>query len=64
MRRPTTSPAGSYRPSFPTSSSVIAREAIENPDPALRVRAARYAMDYAVKFCDVDKVGDVLPPPP
>ena len=40
--------------------SVIAREAIENPDPALRVRAARYAMDYAVKFCDVDKIGDAL----
>ena len=40
--------------------SVIAREAIENPDPALRVRAARYAMDYAVKFCDVDKLGGVL----
>ena len=34
--------------------SVIAREAIENPDPALRIRAARYAMDYAVKFCNLD----------
>ena len=40
--------------------SVIAREAIENPDPALRVRAARYGMDYAVKFCDVDRLGDAL----
>ena len=36
--------------------SVLAKEAIENPDPAIRIRAARYAMNYAVKFCELDKL--------
>ena len=38
--------------------SVIAKEAIENPDPAVRIRAARYAMNYGVKFCVVGKLSD------
>ena len=38
--------------------SVLAQEAIENPDPAVLIRAARCAMNYAVKFCDVDKLAD------
>ena len=36
--------------------SVLAKEAMENPDPAVRIRAARYAMDYAVRFHDVDNL--------
>ena len=40
--------------------SVLATEAIENPDPALRIRAARYAMNYAVKFSDFDRLADDL----
>ena len=38
--------------------SVLAAEAIENPDPAVRIRAARYAMSYAVRFCETDKLAD------
>ncbi len=38
--------------------SVLAREAIENPDPSIRIRAARYALNYAVKFSDFDKLVD------
>ena len=38
--------------------SVLAAEAIENPDPLVRIRAARYAMNYAVRFCEVDKLAD------
>ena len=40
--------------------SVLAREAIENPDPALRIRAARYAMNYAVRFSDLDRLTNDL----
>ena len=40
--------------------SVLAAEAIENPDPAVRIRAARYAMSYAVKFCETDRLADDL----
>ncbi len=40
--------------------SVLAKEAIENPDPTIRIRAARYAMNYAVRFHDVDKLTDDL----
>ena len=36
--------------------SVLAAEAIENPDPAVRIRAARYAMSYAVRFCEADRL--------
>ena len=45
---------------MPHALSIIAREAIENPDPAIRIRAARYTMDYAVKFCDLDALADVI----
>ena len=38
--------------------SVLAAEAIENPDPVVRIRAAHYAMNYAVKFCEIDKLTD------
>ena len=38
--------------------SVLAREAIENPDPSIRIRAARYALNYAFKFSDFDKLAD------
>ena len=40
--------------------SVLAAEAIENPDPGVRIRAARYALSYAVKFCETDKLNDDL----
>ena len=40
--------------------SVLAAEAIENPDPAIRIRAARYALNYAVRFRDFDKLADDL----
>ena len=40
--------------------SVLAKEAIENPDPSIRIRAARYAMNYAVRFHDVDNLTDNL----
>ena len=40
--------------------SVLAAEAIENPDPAVRIRAARYALSYAVRFCETDKLDDDL----
>ena len=36
--------------------SVLAAEAIENPDPAVRIRAARYAMSYALRFCETDRL--------
>ena len=36
--------------------SIMAAEAVENPDPALRIRAARYLMSYAVKFNEIDKL--------
>ncbi len=36
--------------------SVLAKEAVENPDPAIRIRAARYGMNYAARFRDHDKV--------
>ena len=38
--------------------SVLAKEAIENPDPSIRIRAARYAMDYAARFRNFDKLSD------
>ena len=40
--------------------SVLAREALENPDPAIRIRAARYGMSYALSFRDLDKVATDL----
>ena len=38
--------------------SVLAAEAIENPDPAVRIRAARYAMSYALRFCETDRLAE------
>ena len=40
--------------------SVLAAEAIENPDPGVRIRASRYALSYAVRFCETDKLNDDL----
>ena len=40
--------------------SVLAAEAIENPDPALRIRAARWLMSYAVKLGEMDRLADDL----
>ena len=40
--------------------SILAAEAIENPDPNVRIRAARYAMSYAIKFCETDNLADDL----
>ena len=40
--------------------SIMAAEAVENPDPALRIRAARYLMSYAVKFNEIEKLADDL----
>lgn len=45
---------------IPNLISVLATEAIENPDPAVRIRAARYAMNYAVKFSDFDRLAEDL----
>ncbi len=36
--------------------SVLTAEAIENPDPSVRIRAARYAMSYALRFCETDRL--------
>ena len=38
--------------------SILAAEAIENPDPAVRIRAARYAMSYALRFCETDRLAE------
>ena len=40
--------------------SVLAAEAIDNPDPAVRIRAARYAISYALKLSETDKLEDRL----
>ena len=40
--------------------SVLAAEAIENPDPGVRIRASRYALSYAVKFSETDRLNDDL----
>lgn len=40
--------------------SVLAAEAIENPDPGVRIRAARYALSYAIRFCETDRLNDDL----
>ena len=45
---------------MPHALSIIAREATENPAPSIRIRAARYTMDYAVKFCGLDQLADDL----
>ena len=38
--------------------SVLAKEAMENPDPTIRIRASRYALTYASRFCDFDRLAD------
>ena len=40
--------------------SVLAREAIENPDPSIRIRASRYGLSFAVKFREIDDVADAI----
>ena len=35
-------------------------DAMSDPDPAIRVRAARYALSYAVQISDVNNIGDSL----
>ena len=38
--------------------SVLAKEAMENPDATIRIRASRYALTYASRFCDFDRLAD------
>ena len=38
--------------------SVLVKEAIENPDPSIRIRASHYGMGYVIKFCEVDRIAD------
>ena len=45
---------------MPHCLSIFAEMAAEADDPAIRLRAARYLMNYAVKFRDHDKVADDL----
>ena len=40
--------------------SVFAREAIENPDSAIRIRAADHGMYYALKLAEVEKISQDL----
>jgi hypothetical protein len=38
--------------------TVLAKEATENPDATIRIRATRYALNYAIKFRDFDQLTD------
>ena len=40
--------------------SILADAALEIPDPALRLRAARYLLSYGVKFVEVDNLRERL----
>ncbi len=45
-----------FQIAVPLFISVLTNEALENPDPSIRIRAARYGLNYAVKFRDYDKL--------
>ena len=45
---------------MPMCLSILADAALEIPDPALRLRAARYLLSYSVKFVEVDNLRERL----
>ena len=45
---------------MPMCLSILADAALESPDPALRLRAARYLLSYGVKFVEVDNLKERL----
>ena len=45
---------------MPMCLSILADAALEIPDPALRLRAARYLLSYGVKFVEVDNLKERL----
>ena len=45
---------------MPMCLSILADAALEIPDPALRVRAARYLLSYGVKFVEADNLRERL----
>ena len=45
---------------MPMCLSILADAALESPDPALRVRAARYLLSYGVKFVEADNLKERL----
>ena len=45
---------------MPMCLSILADAALESPDPALRLRAARYLLSYGVKFVEADNLRERL----
>ena len=45
---------------MPMCLSILADAALESPDPALRLRAARYLLSYGLKFVEVDNLRERL----
>ena len=45
---------------MPMCLSILADAALESPDPALRVRAARYLLSYGMKFVEADNLRECL----
>ena len=45
---------------MPMCLSILADAALESPDPALRLRAARYLLSYGVKFVEADNLKERL----
>ena len=45
---------------MPMCLSILADAALESPDPALRLRAARYLLSYGVKFVEADSLKERL----
>ena len=45
---------------MPMCLSILADAALEIPDPALRVRAARYLLSYGMKFVEADNLRERL----
>ena len=45
---------------MPMCLSILADAAFESPDPALRLRAARYLLSYGVKFVEADNLKERL----
>ena len=45
---------------MPMCLSILADAALESPDPALRLRAARYLLSYGLKFLEVDNLKERL----
>ena len=45
---------------MPMCLSILADAALESPDPALRLRAARYLLSYGLKFVEADNLRERL----